>query len=466
MFMVSLQTPPGSSIDFTDARFREAEKVVSSHPEVIRYFEAIGGFGGGEVNRGIFFVTFKDKKDRPIDPKKGRRLSQADLMNIFRTELNQIKDVKAFVQDLSLGGFSAQRGLPIELSVRGPEWEKLAGYSMEIKDRMAKSGLMVDVDTDYLVGASEIEVIPDRKKANDHGVSIQSIGVTVNALIGGDRVGKYTSGGRRYDVRVRLLADQRIKKENIESLWVWNNRGERVQLKDVVTIIEKPTALTITRRGRERAISLFANVAPGKSQADAIAMAEKIAKEVLPEAYRVTLSGSAQTFKESSSGMALVFWMGILVAYMVLGSQFNSFLHPLIVLVALPFSISGAVVALLVGQQSMNMYSIIGVILLMGIVKKNSILLVDFTNQVRADGKSVEESLLTACPIRLRPILMTSIATIVAAIPPAMAVGPGAEIRIPMAIAVIGGVIVSTFFTLFVVPCVYRVTAREARGKK
>jgi multidrug efflux pump subunit AcrB len=463
MFMASLQLPPGSSIGFTDEHFRAAEKVVASRPEVLRYFEAIGGFSGGEVNRGIFFVTFKDKKDRPIVPPDNHRLSQGELMNIYRKELNKIPDVKAFMQDLSLSGFSAQRGFPIELSVRGPEWDKLTDYAMQIKERMAKSDLMVDVDTDYLVGASEIQVVPDRQKANDHGVSIESIGATINALIGGTPVAKYTSGGRRYDVRVRLDAEQRTKKENIEQLWVWNNRGERVQLKEVVNIVEKPTALTITRRGRERAIGLFANVAPGKSQSDAIAKAEKIAKEVLPNGYHVTISGSAQTYKESSAGMALVFWMGILVAYMVLGSQFNSFLHPLIVLLALPFSITGAVIALLIGGQSMNMYSIIGVILLMGIVKKNSILLVDFTNQVRAQGKTIEESLLTACPIRLRPIIMTSIATIVAAIPPALAMGPGAEIRIPMAIAVIGGVIVSTFFTLYVVPCVYRVAVRKPR---
>jgi HAE1 family hydrophobic/amphiphilic exporter-1 len=151
---------------------------------------------------------------------------------------------------------------------------------------------------------------------------------------------------------------------------------------------------------------------------------------------------------------------------MVLGSQYNSFLHPFIVLLALPFSISGAFVALLLGKQSINLYSMIGLILLMGIVKKNSILLVDFTNQVRAEGKGVEESLLSACPVRLRPILMTSLATIAAAIPPAIGLGPGAEVRIPMAIAVIGGVFVSTFFTLFVVPCVYRVTVRDWGKKK
>ncbi|NTV28459.1 MAG: efflux RND transporter permease subunit [Candidatus Omnitrophica bacterium] len=461
MLMCSIQTPPGAAITYTDERFREIEKYVSSRPEVLRYFEAIGGFGGGEVNRGMMFITFKERKDRPVVAPATKPLSQADLMKVLRTELNKIKGVKAFIQDPSLGGFSAKRGFPVELSVRGPEWDKLIEYSTQLKERLAKSGLMVDVDTDYQVGASEIQVYPDRQKANDHGVSVAAIGEAINALIGGDVVGKYTSGGRRYDVRVRLVADQRLKKEDIDELWVWNNRGERVRLKEVVIVTEKPSALTITRQGRERAISLFANVAPGKSQTDAIATAERLAKEILPDAYHVTLSGSAQTFKESSGGMAFVFWMGIIVAYMVLASQFNSYFHPLIVLIALPFSISGAIVALLIGGQSMNMYSIIGVILLMGIVKKNSIMLVAFTNQLREEGKDIDEALVTACPIRLRPILMTSIATIVAAIPPAMALGPGAEIRIPMAIAVIGGVIVSTFFTLFVVPSAYRMNWRD-----
>ena len=465
MFLCSLQTPVGSSIEFTDERFHQAEAFVMSRPELARYFAAIGGFAGGEVNRGIIFATFKAPKKRPIVPPNTHPLSQKELMALFRKELNKIPNLKAYIQDLSLSGFSAQRGFPIELTVRGPDWEKLASFASSIQKRMAESNLMVDVDTDYLSGASEIQVFPDREKAAQRGVSIATIGQTINSLIGGERVAKYTHGGKRYDVRIRLIPSQRTQTQDIEQLWVWNNRGEMVQLKDVVTITEKPTALTITRRGRERAITVFANVAPGKSQADAIAEAEHIAKEVLPEGYRAVLSGSAQTFRESFKSLTFVFWLGILVAYMVLGSQFNSFVHPFTVLVALPFSISGALVALWLGGQSINIYSMIGIILLMGIVKKNSILLIDFTNQLREQGLNVQESLLKACPIRLRPILMTSTATITAAIPPALALGPGAEIRIPMAIAVIGGVIISTLFTLFVVPCVYSLMVKFERKK-
>jgi len=460
MFLARLQTPVGSSIEFTSERFKIAEAFAMSRPEVQRYFGSIGGFGGGEVNTGVLFVTFLPPRKRPVVPPNKKPLTQLELMALFRKELNAIPDVRASIQDLSLSGFSAQRGFPIELTVRGPEWDKLAEISTALEQRMAQSPLMVDVDTDYLTGVPEIRVRPDRQKAADRGVSIETIGRMINAAIGGERVGKYTRGGRRYDIRVRLVPSQRTKAEDIQKLWVWNNQGELVQLKDVVDISEKPALLTITRQDRERAISLFANVAPGKSQADALADVQRLAKDVVPEGYRAVFGGSTQTFKESFQSLLFALLLGILVSYMVLASQYNSYLHPVTILLALPFSISGALVALWMGRQSLNIYSFIGIILLMGIVKKNSILLVDFTNQLREQGRPMHQALLQACPIRLRPILMTSLSTIAAAVPPALAFGPGAETRIPMAVAVIGGVTISTLLTLFVVPCAYSVFAK------
>lgn len=465
MFLVRLQTPVGSSIEFTSDRFREAEAFAMSRPEMKRYYGAVGGFGGGEVNTGMLFVTFKTPRERPVVPPAHQPLSQQELMILFREKLNAISDVKAFVQDLSLSGFAAQRGFPIEFTLRGSDWEELVVYAEETRKRMLETGLMVDVDTDYLAGMPEIRVHPDRVKAAERGVSMQTIARTINAMIGGERIAKYTRGGRRYDVRVRLLPSQRTQAEDIERLWVWNNRGELVQLKEVVRILEKPTLLAITRRDRERAIGVFANVAPGKSQAKALAEVERIAKEVLPQGYRMVLSGSAQTFQESFQSLLFALWLGVIVAYMILASQYNSYLHPLTILLALPFSVSGALVALWIGGQSLNVYSFIGLILLMGIVKKNSILLVDFTHQMRKEGLPVEDALLSACPTRLRPILMTSLSTIAAAIPPALALGPGAETRIPMAMAVIGGMTVSTLLTLFVVPCAYSLFAKMEKRK-
>ncbi|MCM8774922.1 MAG: efflux RND transporter permease subunit, partial [Candidatus Omnitrophica bacterium] len=455
MFLVRIQTPIGSSIQYTSDRFKEAEAFAAACPEVKHYFALIGGFSGGEVNTGILFVTLKQPKERPMNLKLRRRAAQADVMNYFRAGLNKISDIKAVIQDLSTMGFSAQRGFPVEFSIRGPDWEKLVEYAEAIQAEMKKSDLFEDVDTDYLQGMPEIKIYPDRDKAFAHGVSVGGITEVVNSMIGGVRVGKYTKGGRRYDVRVKVISSQRTCPEDITRLLVWNNRDELVRLSDVVRIEEKPSLSAITRKGRERAISIFSNVGEGKSQAAAIEKAQSIGQMLLPEGYRIVFSGTSQTFKESFESLILALWLGIIVAYMILASQFNHVIHPFTVLLALPFSISGAVLALLARNQSLNIFSLIGLILLMGIVKKNSILLVDFTNQMREKGLSPFEALKNACPIRLRPILMTSFATVAAAIPPALALGPGAETRVPMAVAVIGGVLVSTLLTLFVVPAAY-----------
>lgn len=468
MFTIRLRGPVGSSLEYTDEKFKKAEQFMLSRPEFLRYFSVIGGFGGGEVNSGNIIVTLKDKGDRPAVAPYNHRPSQKEITNYWREELKKIvPDMRVVMQDMSLSGFSGQRGFPVELSVRGPDWQRLGELSELLKDKMTESGTMIDVDTNYLTGVPEVRVIPDREKMSARGVSIQAVGQTINALFAGERVAKYTQGGRRYDVRVRLDAEQRKTPEDIGKLWVWNNRGELVQLKEVVSITEEKTALTISRKNRQRAVSINANIAPGKSQAEAIAAATRLAKEHLPadQGYHAIFTGSSETFKESFNSLGFVLWMGILIAYAVLASQFNSYKDPFIVLLALPFSVSGALVALWITGQSLNIYSFIGIILLMGIVKKNSIMLVDFANQQRQKGLNPEAALLEAAPIRLRPILMTSLATIAAAVPPALALGPGSELLIPMATTVIGGVIVSTAFTLVVIPCVYSLMAKFGRQK-
>jgi HAE1 family hydrophobic/amphiphilic exporter-1 len=310
----------------------------------------------------------------------------------------------------------------------------------------------------------ELQVHPDRQKAAERGVSMLSIANTINATVGGVRLGKYTSNGKRYDIRIRLAEADRSRPKDVENMWVRNQYGEVVPLSQVVTSEIKPTLYSITRKNRERAVTIYANPAPGKSQQEALDSVMKMAREVLPEGYRVVFSGGAQAFKESFQNLIFALVLGLLVAYMVLGTQFNSFIHPFTVLLALPFSVTGAFLALWISHNSLNLYSMIGIILLMGIVKKNSILLVDFTNERRRQGMGVRQALLNACPIRLRPILMTSIATIAAAVPAAMAIGAGAETMTPMAVAIVGGVAVSTFLTLFVVPCAYEVFSKYEKN--
>jgi multidrug efflux pump len=456
-FQVRFQTPVGTSLEVTEGKLKEIVSILRARPEVAGDFSFIGGFGGGEVNTGMLFVTLKDKGERPRDPASGKVLSQQELMDVMRRQLSSIPGMRAALIDPSQQGFSASRGggFPIELSIRGRDWDALARFSRQIQEEMLQSGQLSDVNSDYQVGMPEVKVVPDRNKAADVGVRMADIGQTINAAIGGTRIGKFKETGRRYDIRVRLLEPQREKPEDISRLYVRSQGGALIRLSDLVRIEQQPTLQAITRRDRERAITVFANVPKGVSQAKALATAQAIAERVLPEGYRAMPSGSSQAFRESFGSLLFAFVMGLIVAYMVLAAQFNAFTHPLTVLLALPFGISGALMALFLSGQSMNVYSMLGVILLMGIAKKNSIMLVDFTNQMREQGAERHEAVMKACPVRLRPILMTSLATIAGAIPPALALGPGAELQRPMALAVLGGMAVSTLFTLFVVPAAY-----------
>lgn len=458
-FLVRIMMPLGTSIEKTDDLFKKAEAFLMTQPECKDYYAAVGGFGGSQVNQGILFITMKEPKDRP--KVKGHHETQQEFMGVTRKALNALPGVdRVIIQDLSLSGFTAQRGFPIEFTIRGSDWNKLGEYGQAIMKQMKESGLMTDIDTDYQLGMPELQVHPDRQKAADHGVSIESIADTINSMVGGIRNGKFTSHGKRYDVRVRLAEEDRNKPQDLESMWVRNQNGEVVPLSQVVTYEVKPTLFSITRKNRERAISIYANPAQGHSQQEALDIVSKIGKKTLPNEYHLVFSGGSQAFKESFQSLIFALILGIFVAYMVLATQFNSFVHPFTVLLALPFSVTGAFLALLISQNSLNLYSMIGLILLMGIVKKNSILLVDFTNERRRQGMGTRQALLDACPIRLRPILMTSVATVAAALPEAFAVGSGSETMVPMAIAVVGGVTFSTILTLFVVPCAYEVFSK------
>jgi hydrophobe/amphiphile efflux-1 (HAE1) family protein len=448
--MVRLQTAVGSTLQETDAYFKRAEAFVGSRPEVQRVFGVVGGFGGGQVNTGILFVTL-------VPPEQ--RMSQSEFQQVLRKELNSYPGLRAVVQDLSQSGFTAQRGFPVEFSVRGADWERLVEASTQMREKLQASGKVVDVDTDYQLGMPELRITPDRARAADLGVSIESVGTTLNALVGGLRVGKYSSGGRRIDVRLRLLADQRSRPEDLSRLKVRTSSGELVPLSSLVKQEERPALQAITRRDRERAISIYANVAPGSNQQEALAFVERSAKE-LPGGTRVVLGGASVAFRESMGSLVFALVLGIIVAYMVLASQFNSFLHPVTVLTILPLSVAGAAFAMYATGTTLNIFSMIGLLLLMGIVKKNSIILMDYALQQREQGFNAVEAMQRAGPVRLRPILMTSIATMMAAIPAALALGAGSETRQPMAIAVLGGLSVSTVLSLLVVPAFYVVADR------
>lgn len=458
LFMARLMLPVGTALAHTDAQAKQAERWFLSRPEIARVYAVVGGFGGGsssDSNQVTMMVTMKPKGQRGKNAKTGKELSQQEFMQIARKELAKIPDVRPVLMDMSMRGFSSGRGYPVEFTVLGSDWDKLAEYSQKIMDGMKETGLMVDVDSDYQLGMPEIQIVPDRMNAANRGIRVANIGNAVNALIGGVKVGEYPEGGHRYDIKVKLNA-QRDPQQELRSLMVSNPRGNLIPISQVTTEQTAKSLQSISRTNRQRAITVSANLTPGVSQQDAMAKVEIIAKKVLGPGYMISQGGSAKTFKETFQSLIFALVLGLFIAYMILASQFNSFIDPVTVLMALPFSFSGAFFALLAMNQSLNMYSMIGLLLLMGIVKKNSILLIEFTNTVRDRGVvAAKEALIEACPIRLRPIIMTSAATISAAIPSALATGEGSETMKPMAICLIGGVFVSTVLTLFVVPCFY-----------
>jgi multidrug efflux pump subunit AcrB len=444
--MLRLQTTVGANLQEMDKLMRRAEEFVNDRPEVDRAFVVVGGFGGSGVNTGIMFLT--------LVPPGDREMTQAEFAALLRKELNAIPGLRTVVQDLSQSGFTASRGFPVEFSVRGSDWNQLIAIAGDLRRKLVESGAVVDLDTDYQVGMPELQIVPDRSRAADLGVSVSDIASTVNALVGGIRVGKYSTGGRRVDVRLRLLSTQRSRPEDLARLHVKSGAGQLIPLSTLVGMDEKPVLQTITRRDRERAIGVFGNVAPGHAQGEVLELVEKLGRD-LPPGYHVVPGGSSVAFRDSMSGLVFALLLGLIVAYMVLASQFNSFAHPFSVLSILPLAFTGAAIGLWVASATVNVFSMIGVLLLMGIVKKNSIMLVDYANLMKKEGHDEVAAMRIAGPRRLRPILMTSVTTMMSAVPAALALGPGSETRAPMAAAVLGGLIVSTALSLLVVPAFY-----------
>jgi hydrophobe/amphiphile efflux-1 (HAE1) family protein len=448
---VRLTTAVGANIQSTNALVRRAETFLLGRPEVVDVMATVNS------NSAQLYVTL-------VDPKE-RKLTQSDFSSLMRKEFNSYPGLRASVQDLSQQGFGGSKGFPVEFSVRGADWDTLVGLAAKLQDACASSGLITDVQSDYQLGTPELVVTPDRARATDVGVSVQDIATTVSALIGGVVVGQYSNAGRRMDINMRLTASQRSRPEDLAMLRVRSSSGTLIPLSSVVVTKQVAELQQINHADRERAITITGNVTPGHAQGEALAYVQSLVSE-LPTGYRVVLSGQSSQFGDAMTSLIFALVVGILVAYMVLASQFNSFLHPVTVLTILPLSVAGAMFALLIAGKTLNVFSMIGLLLLMGIVKKNSIILVDYAAEIRAhENLDARSAMLKAGPIRLRPILMTAVATLMAAVPSAMGLGPGAETRGPMADAVIGGLVLSTALSLLVVPAFY-VVADRLKGKK
>lgn len=447
-FIVRLQSPVDYSVNEVDRMFKQAEDYIKSLPEVTTVFYAQGFGLTREVNKAAMFIGLK--------PKAERGKSQEQVKAEVRKKLKLIPGLKASAEDVSLIG-GGQRMVPIQYSIRGRDLSELETYTRQVVNEFSKLPGIVDVDTSLETGKPEVRVFIDRDKASDLGVEIATIAESVNFLIGGEvDVTKFKdeAKGRRYDVRARLTPEDRMNPGDIGRLSVRSKDGRLVELSNIVKIQEAGGPSIINRVDRQRAITLFANL-EGKPLGQAKAELDAISAKVLPADYSVSYKGMADMMGESFQYLMFALVLGIILAYMILASQFESFIHPVTVLLSLPLSFIGAFGALLITGKTLNIFSFIGLILLMGLVKKNAILLVDYTNTLRARGMERKEAILQAGPVRLRPILMTTFAIVFGMMPIAIGIGEGAETRAPMAITTIGGLLTSLVLTLVVVPVVY-----------
>lgn len=462
IIIISGQAPPGTSLEKTDELSRKVEAAIREVPEVQSFVVSVGGGGGGGgSNVNQIFIPAR------LVPKTERAITHVEVMAKLREKFKEVKGIRMNMRDISSRNLSSGRPNPLGISLRGPDLAVLNSKAQELMKRMEDEKIAVDLDTDFRTGLPELVVKPNREAMAARGVSVETVGQTLAAGVGGLRQGRYTAEGRRYDVRFKFPDELIRSPADIKNLYVRNIAGNLIPLSDLVTVQEQKASQSINRVNRQRAVSVFGNLGPGQSQAKVLNRAEEIAREILPEGYSFALEGASAGFNEAFRSLYIALLVGVLVAYLILAVQFNSFVHPFPVLMALPFSITGALLALWAFNQSLNLFSFIGVIVLMGIAKKNSILLVEFTNQHREkEHKNPLEALLDACPVRLRPIIMTSTATVCAAFPLVIGSSMGSEARMPMGLAIIGGTIVSTLLTLFVVPALYLIMVGLEKKKK
>lgn len=450
-FMVTFKTPLGSNIDYTTSRLQQVERVLGSHPEVITYFSAIGMGQAGQVNQGLAFVR--------MVPRSEREISQQDLVAKLRKELAQIPGVQAFAMQVPVVSGPGARGEPLSFSVIGPTLQGVGRVAEQLKQDVSGIPGMGKVDMDLQLNLPQERLKIDRERTASFGLSAQDVTAAVNMLAGGVDVAKYNDepgDGERYDVRVKAADGQIRTGRDLSRIYLRSSEGEMVRLDSVAAFDTLLGPAIISRYDLQYTANFFAS--PTMPLGEAVQKVEELAAKSLPPGYRVKMQGQAEEFAKTMGYLVFAFGLGLVLLYMVLASQFNSFLQPAIIMVAQPLAIIGGVFALYITGETLNIYSMIGMVLLMGLVAKNSILLVDLTNQLRAQGHTIQQALLEACPIRMRPVLMTSLTIILAMLPAALGLGAGAETNGPLSITVIGGMITSTLLTLVVVPAVYSLT--------
>lgn len=405
------------------------------------------GFGASSsVNSGFIRIKL-------IKPEL-RQASQSEIAQRLTGIARQHNDAKAFVlEEQSIG--SSRGGLPIQFVIQAQNLEKLKTVIPKFLDKANRDATFAMADVNLKFNKPEIVVEINRNKARDLGVSTQDIAQTLQAAFSGQRFDFFIKNGKQYQVIGQLLRENRTNPVDLTSIFVKNNRGELIQLDNLITITEKSSPPQLFRFNRFASATISASLSPGKTIGDGIDAMNGIAEDLLDDTFLTALDGPSKDFMESSSTLVYTFILAIILIYLVLSAQFESFRDPFIIMFTVPLAISGAVMTLLFFGQTLNIFSQIGMIMLIGLVTKNGILIVEFANQQKALGLDIQSAVVESAVLRLRPILMTSLSTILGTLPIALAIGAGSGSRKSMGIAVIGGLVFSTILTLYIIPAVY-----------
>ena len=458
MIIVMTRGPEGASFDYMDDQISKIEDIAVRYVEAGEVRRAIirtGGWGAGSDISSAFMYM-------PLEPHDERRLTSAEIAAQMRGPLSDLPGVRAMVflpPSLSMGV-----GRELQVVLRGNEYDQIAEWRDRVLDRVRENPRILGMTSDYYETKPQIKVGVDRARATDLGVSLRDVGETLQTMLGSRRVTTFIDRGEEYNVVLQASEEDRATPQDLTNIYVRSASGELVPLASLVRLEESSGPRQFQRFNRQRSITLSANLEPGYSLGEALDfMNAVIAEEVQDESLSVQHDGESREYVESGGQIYFSFLLALLICFLVLAAQFESFIHPFIILLTVPLALAGGMLGLNLSGGSLNVFSLTGCIMLIGLAAKNGILIVEFSNQLRDRGLTVVEAVLEGAATRLRPVLMTSLCTVGGSIPLIASDGPGSAARRTLGVVVLGGVLVSVVLTLYVVPCVYAMLAGRTR---
>ncbi|MES2858160.1 MAG: efflux RND transporter permease subunit [Pseudomonadota bacterium] len=459
-FQMVMEGPEGAGFDYTVKQMKQVEAILAGEigedKPILRANPRVpGSFGASEemhTGRAIVFLKPWDERDQStVEVASDLEKKFAGLTGVrIRTQVG--------------GGLVRTRGQPFQLVLGGPDYAEIAQWRDIMLAKMADNPGLIQPDSDYKETRPQMRVIVDKARAADLGVSANAIGTTLETMMGGRRVTTFVDNGEEYDVVLQAAREGRASAADLGALQVRGRDGALVPLSNLVTLREVAEPATFNRFNRLRSITITARLAEGYPLGEAVAWTQQTAEAELPDYAQISWKGEARELQQSGGEVLLTFALALLIVYLALAAQFESFLHPLVIMLTVPLGVLGALIGLWLTDGSLNLFSQIGIVMLVGLAAKNGILIVEFANQLRDEGRNVHEAIVEACAVRLRPILMTSIATIMGAVPLVLAGGPGSASRATIGVVVIFGVAFSTALSLFVVPAFYALLAPRTRS--